>query len=249
MPSDEKTPSPPPAMPEVTARGMVPTLNDKGFMSTSLDPVSAAFTLFAGQTAGWSLDLGCAYGIASLAALDRGACIVACDMEPGHVDVLLSKVNASARNRICGVVAEMPRIAFQANSFDAILCSRALHFLTGNDVEATVQAMAGWLKPGGKAFLIADTPYTGFWAAHASTYEQKKADGDPWPGFIPDVTIYLPDTARTKTMVRHLNPMDPDILARVCAEAGLSVEQAAFSGRADQPQSNTHAGVIAHKPS
>ncbi len=238
-----------PEMPEATRWGMIPTLNDKGFMSSELDPVSAAFTLYAGQSGGWCLDLGCAYGIASLAALDQGARMVACDMEFGHVDILLSKVDSKTRERISGCVAEMPSIAFKPDSFDAILCSRALHFLNGEDVIASVHAMTSWLKPGGKLFLTVDTPYTGFWAAGAAAYEDRKAKGDPWPGFIPDVTIYLPETARTKNIKRFLNPMDPDVLARVCKEAGLTVEQAAFSGRPDQPDGNAHAGVIAVKTS
>lgn len=235
-------------MPDVTDTGMVPTLNNKGFMTMTLDPVSAAFTVYAGHAGGWCLDLGCAYGIATLAALDKGAKIVACDMEQGHIDVLLSKVDDSAKDRIKGTVGVMPDVTFDEQSFNAILCSRALHFLDGPDVEKTVKAMATWLTPGGKVFLIADSPYTGFWARGAEAYEQRKAAGDPWPGFIPDVTIYLPETARTKSVMRHLNPMDPDILARVCKESGLVVEQAAFSGRPDRDMDKAHAGVIARRP-
>lgn len=237
-----------PTMPDATDRGMIPTLNNKGFMSTSLDPVSAAFTVFAGQAEGLSLDLGCAYGVASLAALKQGANIIACDMELGHVQVLLSKVEESQKNRVDGAVAQMPGVAFRPGSFSAILCSRALHFLDGDDVTATVTAMAEWLTPGGKTFLIADTPYTGFWARGADSYEKRKLNGDPWPGFIPDVTVYLPEQARSKANMRHLNPMDPDTLARVCKDAGLTIEHAAFSGRPDQPEGRTHAGVIAAKP-
>lgn len=235
-------------MPDATDRGMVPTLNNKGFMSTSLDPVSAAFTVYAGQSSGLSLDLGCAYGIASLSALKHGARVIACDMEVGHVQVLLNQVEDAAQERIKGTVAQMPDVAFRPNSFSAILCSRALHFLDGDDVTKTVSSMAEWLEPGGKVFLIADTPYTGFWARGASDYEARKANGDLWPGFIPDVTVYLPDQARSKANMRHLNPMDPDTIARVCKEAGLIIEHAAFSGRPDQPESRTHAGVIAAKP-
>lgn len=247
MSQSEPSSTSPPAMPEATDRGMVPTLNNKGFMSTSLDPVSAAFTVYSGQAKGWSLDVGCAYGIATLAALQNGAKLIACDMELGHVQVLLSEVDETARERVLGVTSCMPQIAFRPGSFSAILCSRALHFLTGDDVTATVNAMADWLEPGGKVFLIADTPYTGFWARGAQAYEERKAAGDPWPGFIPDVTQFLPENTRSKRTMRHLNPMDPDTLARVCTEAGLSVEQAAFSGRPDQPNSKTHAGVIAAK--
>lgn len=235
-------------MPEATDRGMVPTLNSKGFMSTSLDPVSAAFALYSGHSGGWSLDLGCAYGVATLAALEHGANIVACDMEPGHVQVLRDRVPQAQANRLRVMAGEMPKLAFAPGTFSAVLCSRALHFLDGDGVTASIKGIAEWLAPGGKTFLIADTPYTGFWARGAQDYERRKAEGDPWPGFIADVTIYLPDSARSKRNMRHLNPMDPDTLARVCREAGLTVEHADFSGRPDQPEARTHAGVIAAKP-
>lgn len=237
-----------PEMPEATARGMVPTLNNKGFMSTSLDPVSAAFVLFAAQTGETALDIGCAYGVASLAALDKGAHVVACDMALDHVQVLIDKAPLDQRARLQTVVAEMPGINFAPGSFASLLCSRALHFLDGDGVGETVKKMSDWLKPGGKAFLIADTPYTGFWAAGAEDYERRKEEGHPWPGFIEDVTQFLPETARSKSNMRSLNPMDPDTLARVCREAGLTVEHADFSGRPDQPNDRTHAGVIASKP-
>jgi len=246
--TDESQRATTPEMPAATDRGMVPTLNNKGFMSTSLDPVSAAFALYAGQAGGWSLDLGCAYGIATLAALERGAHVVACDMEPGHVQVLCDRVPAAQADRLRAAVAEMPVLAFAPGAFTAVLCSRALHFLDGAGVTASIAGIADWLAPGGKAFLVADTPYTGFWAKGAEDYERRKADGDPWPSFIPDVTVYLPDAARSKNTMRHLNPMDPDTLARVCREAGLTVEHADFSGRPDQPGARTHAGVIAAKP-
>jgi len=98
---------------------------------------------------GWCLDLGCAYGIATLAALENGAKIVAFDMEQDHIDVLLSKVEDAAKDRIKGSVSVMPDVTFEDQSFAAILCSRALHFLNGQDVEKTVTAIGHWLQPGG----------------------------------------------------------------------------------------------------
>lgn len=231
---------------------MVPTLNRKGFMSSTLDPVSAAFTEtagHAGKSGNWCLDLGCAYGVASLAAIERGAQMIACDMELGHVSVLLERVPDAARDRVAVLAGLMPDVAFKPESFAAVLCARALHFLDGNGVTKAVSAMADWLKPGGRVYLIADTPYTGYWARGAADYERRKAAGDPWPGFIPDVTVYLPERARGDGGGHHLNPMDPDTLARVCEGAGLTVEHAAFSGRPDQDNDRTHAGVIAIKKS
>ncbi|WP_259377038.1 hypothetical protein [Bacillus velezensis] len=40
-----------------------------------------------------------------------------------------------------------------------------------------------------KIFLSTDSPYFGYWQAKASEYEQRKREGDPWPGFIENVEI------------------------------------------------------------
>jgi hypothetical protein len=55
----------------------------------------------------------------------------------------------------------LPYIEFEEGSFSAILCSRVLHFLEGRDVQLSIYKMHRWLRLGGKAFLIVDTPYSG----------------------------------------------------------------------------------------
>jgi hypothetical protein len=49
-------------------------------------------------------------------------------------------------------------------------------------------------------------------------------------------------------MLRYLNPLDPDILARECELAGLRVEEAGFAGRDGDPTARQHAGVVAVRP-
>ena len=62
--------------------GAIPTLNGRGFMLEALDSFADDFVAFASQEEGEVLDIGCAYGVASLAALNAGARVCACDMEP-----------------------------------------------------------------------------------------------------------------------------------------------------------------------
>ena len=124
-----------------------------------------------------------------------------------------------------------------------------LHFLPGTDVEQTAKKMHDWLSPGGQVFLIADSPYTGPWREAASDYERRKAEGDPWPGWLDDYTPYLPEKMRVSKDKAPINPMDPDILRRVCEEAGLEVLDARFlSSGTKYATGRDHAGVIARKP-
>jgi SAM-dependent methyltransferase len=230
--------------------GLVPTLNNTGFMSEHIDACSHAFVDFAGTCKGEVLDMGCAYGVATLQALAKGAHVMACDIEPRHLDIVQDKAG-DHRNRLRTQPAALPDIDFAAGSFDAILCSRVVHFLRGPDIETSVRKFHDWLRPGGQLFLITDTPYSGYWKAHAPIYEEKKRVGDPWPGLITDTSVYLPGASTRSAGL--LNPCDPEILSRVCRAAGLVVEEAFFVGRRSaatdpaRPEGRDHAAVIARR--
>ncbi len=235
-------------LPESPIAGLVPTMNNTGWMTESLDEISTAFTDFAGGRDDEVLDMGCAYGIATLAALDKGARVFACDIEPRHLEVLARRVPVAARDRYRSKPGALPGVAFDTASFGAILAARVLHFLDGDAVEQTVAKMHDWLKPGGCLFLVADSPYTGPWKDQADEYERRKAAGEPWPGFVDDYARYLPATADPAEHPTFINPMDPDILRRVCEAAGLEVLEARFlAGSTRWSSDRDHAGVVARR--
>jgi hypothetical protein len=112
--------------------------------------------------------------------------------------------------------------------------------------------MASWLLPGGKLFLVIDTPYMPPWDASASTYERLKAEGHKWPGLLPDFSRYIAEGSDPGAHPTFLNPMDPGILARICQDAGLEVVRKDFMGlqsRGAASTGNEHAGCEAVKPS
>jgi len=235
-------------LPKSSVPGLIPTLNNTGWMTESLDEISLAFTDYAGSIDTESLDIGCAYGIATLMALDKGARVFACDIEPRHLDILTQSVPENAADRYRSKAGTLPGVDFDHDSFGAVLASRVLHFLVGDDVEQTVEKMYDWLRPGGRVFLVADSPYTGPWKAAAGDYERRKAAGDPWPGLIEDYSQFLPANANPAALPLFINPMDPDILRRVCEEAGFEVLEARFlAGGTKWSSERDHAGIIARK--
>jgi SAM-dependent methyltransferase len=239
----------PPTMPAAKIPGLIPTLNDTGFMTDALDAYSARFAADAGTLEAEVLDIGCAYGVATLAALAAGARVCAADIEPGHLTVLEARVPPAQRNRLRTVVAKMPEADFPEQGFGAILAARVLHFLDGAQIEQVVGKMFRWLLPGGRVYLVADSPYVGPWYKAWPQYEERKRQGDPWPGFIEDYSAYLPPSVEVKPRRRPINPLDPDVLRRVCGEAGLVVEEAAWlEGARAGSLKKTHAGVIARRP-
>jgi ubiquinone/menaquinone biosynthesis C-methylase UbiE len=94
----------------------------------------------------------------SLPALARGAKMLACDMEARHLDILRQRTSAEHRRLLRTQVQTLSAVDFPAQSFGAILCARALHFLRGPDITTSLQLMATWLKPGGRLYLVVDSP-------------------------------------------------------------------------------------------
>lgn len=238
------------SLPESTLPGFVPTLNATGWMTLQLDPISEAFVEFAAQCGAECLDIGCAYGVATLPALARGARMLACDMEEQHLEILRQRTPAEHRDLLRTQTATLPVVSFPAQSFGAILCSRALHFLQGPDITTSVQLMAQWLKPGGHLYLVADSPYGGPWASRAAEYERRKAAGDPWPGLV---SAFLELLAPGSDPARHpkfINPLDPDILRREVEAAGLrTLDCRWLPGFQPDSPPNIRAGIVAARHS
>jgi SAM-dependent methyltransferase len=243
-----------PQIPRLRLDSMVPTLNGTGFEFQVRDSYADEWIAEAGRSQLPALEIGCAYGVAVMPALEAGASVVACDMEPGHLQILESQAPAALRARLRCVTGQLPEVQFEPGEFGAILCSRVLHFLSGEQIDASLAAMAHWLAPGGHLYLVADTPY-GIWRNFIPEFERGKREGLRWPGMMSGVQRYLP-TPRLKRYIDRpafMNLLDPQLLTRMCEEAGLRVQRATFIARSDfrglgALDGRENAGVVALKP-
>ena len=96
------------------------------------------------------LDLATGTGIvAILAARAVGAKgnVIGVDISPGMLDQAQKKIRAEGLQRIELIEADVEKLNFEAESFDAILCSSALMWLT--DIPAILRNCNTWLKNGG----------------------------------------------------------------------------------------------------
>lgn len=242
-----------PEIPKQWIKGLVPTLNDKGFMFEVLDEYADDFIRTAGAGNDAALEIGCAYGVATIAALQAGAIITACDMDQRHLDVLRSRVDDKLAKQLTLQAGTLPDIDLPEAHFGSLLCSRVLHFLTGEDIERSVQNMFRWLKPGGRLYLIADTPF-GIWRDFIPTWDENIAAGERWPGFMVKPINYLPYEPSSEDIGPPImNLMVPDLLQRTCEEAGFEVTRASFIDRSDfgdrgQMDGRENCGVAAIKP-
>lgn len=237
-----------PERPEPFMKGMIPTLNHRGFMLDRMDLYSQQFAEHVRAVDSEVLDIGCAYGVATRAALENGARVMACDMDNGHLEVLLQETPQELKDFLRTQAGTLPDVDFPEDSFGAVLCSRVFHFLLANQIRESLGKMHRWLIPGGRLFLVADSPYTGFWFSKAPEYESRKSEGDEWPGLIEDVRPLFEEGKFPEGMLSFMNALDPDILSRECQRAGFVVEKAEFFGRDGNIEGRDHAGLIARKP-
>jgi len=240
------------AMPKAKA-GLVSTLNKYGYMTTYLDPFSKQFVDFSGNIANQRvLEIGAAYGIATLAALAKGAHVVANDLEQQHLAILKERVPEDQLPRLTLHPGAFPNhLHLPDNHFDGILVCRVIHFFDGDTVKQAVKKLLDWLKPGGKVFVVIETPYIKPLEAFIEKFEQRKAQGEPWPGLIVDMKELNREPAKNVPALLH--PMDDDILKRVFSEAGFIIEKCHLFARPEFPQQfqldgRESAGIVAAKP-
>jgi len=239
------------ALPPASFGGQFPTLNQRGFMSPSLDEFNQVFVERASASDLLSVDLGCAYGITALAALAAGARVLAIDMEQGHLDVLGRLCPPEDRARLSTRVGLMPGATAPSEPVAAVHTARMLHFLSPSDVVRSLEELHDWLVPGGTLVVTVETPYSPMWASLAGRYEERKAAGEPWAGYIPDITPVFEamGTRKPPTFVDAMNLMDADILGDACRAAGFEVEDVyAFTRHPTPSGEPDQLGAVATRP-
>lgn len=242
-----------PDMPKQWTEGLVPTMNGKGFMFEVLDDYAQEFIEHAGTSGEPAIDVGCAYGIATIGALKRGAKVTACDMDQRHLEVLKSRTPKELHAQLTTMTGQLPDIDLPKQQFRSLLCSRVLHFLHGEDVEASVANFFSWLKPGGKMFLVADTPY-GIWRNFIPIWEENERNGERWPGTMDNPVQYLPfEGSRGGVAPPMMNLLCPEQLQRTAEAAGFVVERCGFIDRSDfqgwgRMDGRENCGLVATKP-
>jgi len=236
------------------------TRNRMGWISEVLGPVSVLFVEFCAtgfcDEAAPALDVGAAAGAASEAALRAGAWVIANDLDAAPLKELERRVrregSEAEQARLCVKPGRFPREPhFEPESLGAVHACNVFHFLTGNQLALGVGKVARWLRPGGKLFVQAATPYQAPFEAILPEYERRVARGAKWPGWVEKIGAYSKHRLLGQ-MPRSIHLLDEKVLTRVCVDAGLEVERAWLYRREDLPESlyldgRESVGLVARK--
>ncbi len=232
---------------------LLKTFNRMGHSITQLTEYSLAFIDFSKSAQKPVLDIGAAFGVCTIPALEAGARVIANDIDQRHLDIIKEKTPASLLPHLELKLGRLPdQLDFEENSLSAIHASQVFHFLTGDEITIAFKKIFKWLTPGGKFFLIASSPYVSMLQNFIPTYLERKQSGEPWPGMINDLSCY------TNHPVAQDNPpffnfLDQDILERALLKEGFTIEKATLFNRIHMPDhikldGRENVGVIAVKP-
>ena len=236
-----------------TEKASVVTSNSLGRTTTLLNEVNKLFVSFSENAQLPVLDIGCAFGVAAHAALEKGATVIANDVDQIHLDHVESEVPEEHRDRLKTILGAFPsELEFDENSLSAVHASNLLNFLKGSDIELGAAKIYRWLAPGGKLFIISGTPYANNISGFIDEYESRKASGVYWPGECHELKKISND-ATISELPDFLHLLDGEVLQRTFEGAGFLVEKAEMFHRLNTPDYINFDGrenvqLIARKP-
>lgn len=231
------------------------TQNKKGF-TYQLTSFGKAFINAAAKSPYPVMDIGSAYGVATLPALLHGAHVIAVDLDGTHLNVLQESVDPSLRTRLHTFQKRFPDFDMRSESLGAVYMSQVLPFLTGKEIEEGVRKIYDWLVPGGEAFVVTFTPYIRHVNSFVPVYEARKRHGNRWAGYIDDLSNFSDQPEIFQQLPNQIHHIDADDLRWVFEEAGFIIDEIRYFGEEEGPlppgirlDGRERVGLIARKPS
>ncbi len=213
----------------------VHTLNNMGYMAEDLDVVQAAFVDFCrNHPDGMHLDIGATFGVATLPVLRAGCRVVSCDLDERHLDVIRQEAPADLLPHLTLKKGHFPKtLRFEPNTFDAILLGMVLHFVPPAEMGEMLWHLREILTEKGRVFVTVSSPYHHPLQSFLPLYEKRRKAGEPWPGHIPDISVYVPH--RKGELPAENTVFCPDALKDLFQRHGFSVLQSFSFTRENLP--------------
>lgn len=227
-----------PNIPSPESDGRTPTLNKKGATSPKPDYVTLEFLKFAEKKR--VLEIGGAYGNVMLSALQRNSATIyhLNDLEEKHLTIAAFRLQEKIEQReICMNGLENVQFIYGditqpswkvAEPYDAILMARVIHFLNPAQIQNALSNLYASLKPGGRIYIVALTPYVNRYKSFIPEYEKRLKAGDPYPGYVKDLRKYANKDVTTPNQIKSISDgpfmfLDDIVLSRLFKKAGFKI--------------------------
>jgi ubiquinone/menaquinone biosynthesis C-methylase UbiE len=219
-----------------------------GFTTTPCDPFSQQFiehAAIAARSGGRVLEIGAAFGAATLEAIAKGATVFCNDIHPENLAVVRQRfmeMTEEKNESITGdnvklvlVPGEFPNelVGLPEKSFAAILICRVLHFFTGVKIEESLAQISKLLAAGGKIYIVCETPYLKNWQRFIPEFNRRVECNVEWPGEITTPADYE-SSGRAASLPAFVHWITKEVLERSLLHAGFAVEHSAYINRSGQ---------------
>lgn len=171
------------------------------------------------------LDVGAGYGFLSHRALSKGVNVISNDIDARHL--LYIRNESKSHDKISKLflnINSFPYLDIPENFLKAVILHRVMHFMSGEEIDLGLKNIRRWLKVGGKVYIVVMcAEHIVFRDQVMPEFEQRKKDGDPWPGMYLDVNKHLPD--QVYVLPDKLHVMDQEILKKALERHGFEIEK------------------------
>lgn len=218
---------------------LIPTLNGMGYMYERYSPyVNEYLQEYIESLPHLKdpvLDIGVAYGVTVLDSLKMGAPVIANEIHQPHLDLLSQHIPPALKDKLTLHLGRFPQETnFEDNSLGAVLISRVLNFLSGEEIDIGMSKVFKWLKPGAKVYIIAETVYKELFKLLIPIVDEQIAQKLEWPGEIDYVRRHL--SMRQEHLPDTLHFLDDKVLTRSLLKAGFQVEKCSLFAKNNIPQ-------------
>lgn len=227
-------------MPESEPDGRTQTLNKKGATSPLLDNATLSFIEFGKNKK--VLEVGGAYGLVMSKMLKQypDTTYHINDLDKRHLLIAANYLKNQEisekilKNKTSFIVGDSAEMHYE-NEYDAILVARVLHFMNPDELNKTVNNLYNALKPGGRVYVIAITPYVKRYRNFIEEYEKRVARKEEYPGFVRSLNDWLNEDAISINQKKQISSkpfmfLDDKVLSRLFDERGFSVIECKTQG-------------------
>jgi ubiquinone/menaquinone biosynthesis C-methylase UbiE len=100
-----------------------------------------------------AVDLGCGSGQVTLALAPLVSSVIAVDISPEMIRLLLDHCEESGIGNVKGQAQAVEHLHLEPGSIDLVVSNYALHHLRDDDKAVAVQQAFSWLRPGGRLVI------------------------------------------------------------------------------------------------
>ena len=212
--------------------GRIQTLNRKGAASPGFDEATTEFIKFAKNKK--VLEIGGAYGQVMLETLGKYKDTIyhLNDLHADHLFIAAHNLKTSqvkiVTQNIEFIEGDIAQGLHVANKYDAILIARVLHFFNPEQLDKTLNNIKFMLKPGGRVYVIAITPYTKRYEKFIPEYEKRLASNEEFPGYVQSLYDWLNKDVTSKDQIVKISDepfmfLDDVVLRRLFKKHGYKV--------------------------